>query len=310
MKTKTLVFLFCLFSGFLKALTKTEEMEGQITLKEENKKEALGLRILGRGTILFNQSAFHNWRAGGVNALSGIFLGNLRLVYTAEKSFFDLDTHLNYGLSLQEGYDEARKTEDIMNLNLTYGKSLVLGFFGIVNVKAQSQITKGYEYAENGSKTLISSPFSPGYTTIGFGFEFRSDLDFSFSILPFTYKNSFVLDGAIDKTSYGVEQAKDILSQSGFSIDLSGNKEIAKNVTIINKMFLFCEYEDKVTVDVNWELRVDFKVNDIMSANLIGNLIYDEDVIVDPKSSGVEKYLQAKNYFGLGLTYNLHPKSR
>ncbi len=73
------------------------------------------------------------------------------------------------------------------------------------------------------------------------------------------------------------------------------NQTILKNVGLISKLDLFTPYNDKFgNIDVNWEILLNFKINQILTANVSTTLRYYEQEI--------EK-VQFKEIFGLGIAY-------
>ena len=77
-----------------------------------------------------------------------------------------------------------------------------------------------------------------------------------------------------------------------------------KNVTFDTKLDLFSNYTDNPqNIDVDWTGRLDMKVNDYLSANLIVQLIYDDDIDIEDTDTGVKgPKLQMMEMFGVGLT--------
>jgi hypothetical protein len=63
-------------------------------------------------------------------------------------------------------------------------------------------------------------------------------------------------------------------------------------------------------VDVNWDLLLNFTINEYLSASLVTQLIYDYDIKfgTDTTGDGVpdtfSDRVQFKELFGLGLTYS------
>jgi hypothetical protein len=63
-------------------------------------------------------------------------------------------------------------------------------------------------------------------------------------------------------------------------------------------------------IDVNWESKLDMKINNWLSANLILHLIYDRDIrfeVTDANGiiTGTEDRIQFKEYLGVGFKYNV-----
>ena len=60
-------------------------------------------------------------------------------------------------------------------------------------------------------------------------------------------------------------------------------------------------------IDVNWDFRLNMKVNEYLSANFVTNLIYDDDILIpldrndDGIIDGKGRRIQLKQMFGAGL---------
>jgi hypothetical protein len=87
-------------------------------------------------------------------------------------------------------------------------------------------------------------------------------------------------------------------------------KDIIENVGLINKLELYSDYTGDVSkVDVNWEITLNMKVNEYISANLSTHLIYDEDTKIGVDSNGdgsIDAFgprTQFKEVLGVGLSY-------
>ena len=81
-----------------------------------------------------------------------------------------------------------------------------------------------------------------------------------------------------------------------------------ENVTLNNKLEFFSNYLEKPqNIDIRWDVMLNMKVNDFLSANLITNLIYVDDIKVplDRDDNGeVDSssfMIQFKEMFGVGL---------
>jgi hypothetical protein len=73
-----------------------------------------------------------------------------------------------------------------------------------------------------------------------------------------------------------------------------------KNITFLTTLDLFTNYLDHPErVDVDWQIQLNMKVNEFISANVHTHLIYDYDVVINEKNGIV----QFKELFGAGLSY-------
>ena len=85
-------------------------------------------------------------------------------------------------------------------------------------------------------------------------------------------------------------------------------QEIVKNVSLETKVDFFSNYINKPeNIDVYWDVLINMKINEYLSANLITNLIYDDDIDIqiDNNDDGVVDEVgprvQFTELFGVGL---------
>jgi hypothetical protein len=115
---------------------------------------------------------------------------------------------------------------------------------------------------------------------------------------------TFVMDETLsNEGAYGVPVGNSVRGEFGGYIKIAWKKEILKNVTLDTKVDFFSNYvENPQYVDVNWDLLLTFKVNELISATLMTQLIYDYDIKFGPEPG--QPKIQFKELFGLGLAYN------
>ncbi len=81
--------------------------------------------------------------------------------------------------------------------------------------------------------------------------------------------------------------------------------EVVKNVTLESRLDIFSNYLDKPqNMDVYWDVMVNMKINDYLSANFVTNLIYDNDIKMATDDTGntlAGAEIQFKELFGVGL---------
>jgi hypothetical protein len=87
-------------------------------------------------------------------------------------------------------------------------------------------------------------------------------------------------------------------------------KDIMQNIGLINKLELYTDYTvDASKIDVNWEVSVNMKINEYISANLSTQLIYDEDTQIGVDTDGDGQIdstgprTQFKEVLGVGFSY-------
>jgi hypothetical protein len=70
---------------------------------------------------------------------------------------------------------------------------------------------------------------------------------------------------------------------------------------------MFGNYENLASWDINWDLIIDFKINEFLAANITTNLIYDEDIAipVDNTGDGIKESfgprVQFRQALGIGI---------
>ena len=83
-----------------------------------------------------------------------------------------------------------------------------------------------------------------------------------------------------------------------------------ENIKFTTRLELYSSYNNNPSnIDVNWENRIDMKVNKFISVSIITELIYDDDIniAVDRDDDGVMDgsgpRVQFKETLGVGLSY-------
>jgi hypothetical protein len=78
-----------------------------------------------------------------------------------------------------------------------------------------------------------------------------------------------------------------------------------KNVDVQTVLGLFSNYlNNPQNIDVNWDFRVNMKINEYLSANFLTNMIYDHDILIPIDDQGNKgRRVQWKQLFGAGLSF-------
>jgi hypothetical protein len=267
------------------------------------------------GVVGFNlaQTALVNWAAGGEKsfAVNGIF--SVFANYKKGKIAWDNSMDVGYGL-LSQGEDLVfKKTDDKIDLLSKFGREAYknLYYAGLFNFK--SQMTPGYNYLADGTKTKISDAFAPAYIVVALGVDYKPTAYLSMFAAPVTGKITFVADTALSNAgAFGVEPGNSSKSEFGGYVRMifSKNdfkKEFLKNVSFTTKLDLFSNYaKDPQNVVVNWETQLAFKVNKYINVNLNTHLIYDDKIDIAKEVNGViekKPRVQFKEIFGIGLSF-------
>lgn len=263
-------------------------------------------KITGDHSLIVNQSSFSNWIAGGTNSFGGSARIKYSLDYKKGKNIFKNKITIGYG-QVNNKNDKMRKTDDILLLESMYGRSISKNWYASVDLSFKTQMFNGYDYTAHPDYTpqdRISSFMSPGYLTLGVGFEYKPDGNFQLSLLPITSKNTFVLDKKLQKKdNYGLKHDGDYMfMELGAMVTGKYKVEIMKNVVWDNVLSLFTNYLSHTErVDVNFGSVIDMKVNNHISTKLTFDLIYDHDQI---------DKVQTRQTFGIGLSYGFNSKNK
>lgn len=215
MKTK-IVLLIVLFTQFVIQPIYSQVTEAEATLKTQKVDTIPGWKT--GGVVGFNlaQTALVNWAAGGEKsfAVNGIF--SVFANYKKGKIAWDNSMDVGYGL-LSQGEDLVfKKTDDKVDLLSKFGREAVknLYYAGLFNFK--SQMTPGYNFLADGSKTKISDAFAPAYVVVAFGMDYKPTAYLSMFAAPLTGKVTFVADTALSNVgAFGVEPGKSSNSEFG-----------------------------------------------------------------------------------------------
>lgn len=253
-------------------------------------------------TVNFSQVSLTNWAAGGKSSMSGLFMLNYAANYKKDKLSWDNSFDLRYGF-VKEQNDEARKSDDLIDISskLGYEANEKWNYAGLIWFK--SQFAPGYDY-DFVPKSMISKFMAPGYLTAALGMDYKTD-GLSVMLAPVSGKFTFVTEDSLSSVgAFGVDPGKKVRAELGATVKIEYTKEVMKNVTLNTALNLFSNYLDNPqNIDVDWKVQVNMKVNDYLSANLITQMIYDDDVKIEDPVTGISSAkLQFMESFGAGLT--------
>ena len=252
----------------------------------------------------FSQVSLTNWAAGGQSSMSGEFLMNYLANYKKDSLSWDNYMDLQFGF-LKEGKNDFTKSSDRIELNskVGYATGKNWNYAGSVNFK--SQFAPGYNYPRIPGDSPISEFLAPAYINVALGMDYKREWMTLF-ISPLSGKFTVVANDSLSAAGeFGVDPGKKFRSELGASVRFGAKKEIFKNVTFQTKLDLFSNYmENFGNVDVDWTMMFNLKVNEWLSANLLTQLIYDDDIkIMDEETGRKSPMVQFMETFGVGLTF-------
>jgi hypothetical protein len=146
---------------------------------------------------------------------------------------------------------------------------------------------------------------------LALGADFKRSDHYSLFLSPLGSKFTIVADDQLSAIgAYGVEKGKKFRAELGATLKSELKLTVFTNVDFVSTVSLFSNYlKNPQNIDVNWDSRLNMKINKFLSANLISNWIYDDDtyVAVDRNNDGIfegrGRRLQVKQLFGAGFSY-------
>ncbi len=271
--------------------------------------------------LKFSQSGYKNWAAGGENSLSGLASFKWHPVYTKGKLSWENLFLADLGF-LMQGRDDAKKTDDRLELNTKLGYKASEFWYYSMLFNFKTQFLKGYNY-EPDTPVYISNFMAPAYIKLSLGMDYKPNKNFSLFLSLLTARWTIVKDqyladyGAFGLTPAERDTAGNVISpasrvrfEAGAFLRFAYSKEIMKNIVFMTKLELFSNYlKNPQNIDVDWEVNINFKINEYFNASINTHLIYDDDILigVDENNDGSIDYYgprtQFKEVLGLGIVY-------
>lgn len=250
----------------------------------------------GNISLLFNQSNFDNWLAGGENNIAGNLGLNYDFNYAKKGWTWDNKIIASYGLTKIEG-QKTKKTDDRFELNSLAGRKAGGNWYYSAFVNFRTQMSATYE-----GGAIKSHFMSPAYLQFGPGMLWKKSDNLKVNIAPATGKFTFVSDYftnpnrlAKDATYFGVEQGKTTRYELGAAINVYYKLSLMKNVTMENILNLYSNYmNNPQNIDVDYTMNLVMAINKYLSTNLSFQALYDHDAI---------QKLQRRQVLGIGVNY-------
>ncbi|NLP57313.1 DUF3078 domain-containing protein [Lutibacter sp. B1] len=267
--------------------------------KEEGPKE--GWTKKGNISLLFNQSAFSDWVAGGENNIAGNLGINYDFNYLKGDITWDNKILASYGLTKSKNSEFEKKTDDRFEFNSIVGKKASGYWYYSAFLNFRTQFSKGYTYGTDANGKEIrdeyTNIFSPAYLTFGPGMQWKKSDNLKFNLAPATSKLTFVdKDFTLPNDAYfGVEEGKSTRYELGFYASGYAKFKIMENVSVENILNLYSNYlEDPQNIDLDYTMNLVMSINKYLSANITFQTIYDDNAF---------KGFQTREVFGIGVNY-------
>lgn len=277
----------------------------------------------GFAQINLNQVALVNWAAGGNSSVSAAVLGNAFANFKRNRLSWNNSFDGNLGIIRQQG--AVRKNEDRLELNSDVNYEFRKHWQLTTLMNFKSQFAYGFEFPGDADSGVLVSKFAaPAYLVLSQGITFRPNDWFHVYVSPATGKFNIVRsDANIDPTRYGVGAGDVVRAEFGAYLTTVLKYEIMKNVTLWTKLDLFNNFTDpnrpnRREVDLDWQVRIDMKVNKYISASIQSQLIYDYNILIpiDKDGDGITDINARRFQFrealaiSFGYKFNAHSVDR
>jgi hypothetical protein len=250
------------------------------------------------GLISLNvsQTSLSNWQGGGQDNLALIALFKFDPVYRKDIYAWTGKVDTQYGLIKQGANKLYRKNIDRLFLLSKFDvKAAYKHWYYSAQSDFRTQFAPGYDYRGDSIAGRANSDlFSPAYIQLALGMDFKLEDYFSVTFAPLAGKITTVNrqyladDGAFGVTPALRDTAGNIISRGkrnryefGGRVVIKFKKEVIRNVLLDTYIDLFSNYANNPTnIDVVINNTLTFKISRFFSANIISQLLYDDDIII------------------------------
>ncbi|MEI8138042.1 MAG: DUF3078 domain-containing protein [Bacteroidota bacterium] len=243
----------------------------------------------------FSQTTLSNWQGGGQDNIAGNSILNIQAAYIKGKHEWLNKLDAQYGLVKTGDAKLFKKNIDQLFALSKYDlKGFNKYWFYVAQADYRTQFAPGYNYIGDSIVGTARSGFSsPGYIQLAIGLDFKPTNYFSATFAPAAGKITMVNRQYLaDEGAYGVDKAitdtsgrivtdgKKIRYEFGGRVILRFKKDIFKNVNLDSYLDLFSNYAHKPgNIDVVFNNLLTLKINKYFSANIISQVLYDDETI-------------------------------
>lgn len=274
-----------------------------------------------QATLYLSQIAYSEyWKGSGFNniTLGGEF--DWKAIYSKNKSNFTYSTNFQYGLMKRADQDWI-KNRDKWEMNGNYGYKFSEKMFLSAIGNVRTFMTRTYKINNNGMRDGFIGRFaSPLTIDIGTGLNIKSLAGnenntnknvFDIYYTPINSKVTITRD-SLSASQYLPEKFR----ADGYRVELGSlvkfvmSFTLMKNVILQGKADFFTNHLANFgNFDVNIESKLKMKVNSKLTVDILGNLVYDEDILFDIVDEAGEPTgrkgprVQLSESINLGLTH-------
>ncbi len=285
-----------------------------------------------------SNTTFSNWSQGGTNNTALIATSSLFAIFKPANNKYIWENYLdlaygvirNGGSKIEDPNNSSAKitnpfvkNEDKLVFLSKYGRKIndKLSAAGLLSLN--TQMFQGWDGADIlRQNSHVSNFLAQGFGFVSLGFDYKPKSYFSIYASPVTAKYTIVREQRLaDMGLYGMKAAEysdttggaplvklkpgqTFRNEIGWYVNISFNKDIAKNINLQSRLELFQNYNTLqfVRIDRNLQNTLNMKVNKYISVALINQFIWDYDVDVNSVEEGVQRKVQFKNFFGVGFS--------
>ena len=274
----------------------------------------------------FNQTGLWSWAAGGYNTLTLNAGIDAQANYAKNLMAWSNRLQLNYGfLWSADKKNLLQKSTDRIYLESKYAYKTNANskWNYTASFDFRSQFTDSYDtYKQENPEdpkspwtgTLKSGFFSPAYTNLALGIEWKPAAWFNVNIAPVSGGIIFVSNETL-RPNYGMKlrDADDAtkgyrpaLFQFGAQMKINAKASLNDKFTYDTQLVLFTDYLDNPFIHnrVNWDNKFTWQATKFFKVNFNTWLIYDPIVSID----GVVSKVQFKEFFAVNFTYTIKNK--
>jgi hypothetical protein len=274
------------------------------------------------GVISLNisQVALSNWVAGGQNSMAANSLFNYFFNYKRDNKAWDNTIDLGYGI-IKQNHIQWIKSDDHIDISSKYGQYAFKEWYYSALINFKTQFSAGYNYPNDSVK--ISDFLAPGYGLLALGLDYKPNDNFTMLIAPVTAKFTIVKERALaDAGAFGVDPAEfddagnlarkgdNLRKEIGGYVKIAFKQKLMQNVTFQTKADFFSNYlNNPGNIDISAEFLLSLKVNKFISATVLTNLIYDDDIKIpvdtdkDGQPDAAGPRTQLKEVLAVGFSY-------
>lgn len=252
-------------------------------------------KAIGFFGVNLSQTSQSNWQGGGQNNFALNSLLNLQINYKKNKHEWATKLDAQYGIIKIDDDKLFKKNIDQLFILSKYNLNAFNKYwYYVIQTDYRSQFAPGYNYMGDSIIGTARSDFnSPGYIQLAIGLDFKPTNYFSVTFAPLAGKTTLVNrqylanEGAfgVKKAVYDAdgnitEKGKKIRYEFGGRLILKFKKDIFKNVNLDSYLDLFSNYGNKPqNIDVVFNNLITFKINKFFTANIISQILYDDEII-------------------------------